>query len=247
MTRVRMKHTLLWLLTLFLLGVPEAAVGVCSSPQPRLVRAEYWQSEAVVIAHLLKSQHINPKDDQDYRLYTFQVEKILRGSVPSHFVLWDENSSGRLTFDVLRGRKYLLFVDRWAEKGWWTADGCGNSGEVSKTVKIFREIQLATALRNALITGAVEAETPVAHAKVLALRKNDGKQFETQTRDDGTFALTVPSGEYSVKVTARGKNFVTHWLSYENAESVKLENGGCAQIQFVPSDSADARSAPNRH
>ena len=116
MTRLWMKHTLLWLLTLFLLGVPEAAVGVCNSPQPRLVRAEYSQSEAVVIAHLVKSQHINPKDDQDYRLYTFQVEKILRGSVPSQFVLWDENSSGRLGFYVLRARKYLLFVDRWAEK-----------------------------------------------------------------------------------------------------------------------------------
>jgi hypothetical protein len=245
MTRLRMKYP--WVLTLPLLGLPEAAVGVCSTPQPRLVRAEYSQSEAVVIAHLVKSQHINPKDDQDYRLYTFQVEKVLRGSIPSQFVLWEENSSGRLTFDVLRGREYLLFVDRWAEKGWWTADGCGNSGEVSKVAKALREIQRITALRDALITGAVEPVTPVAHAKVLALRKSDGQQFETQTRDDGTFALTVPLGEYSVKVTARGKNFVTHWLSYENAESVKLESGGCAQIQFVPSDSADARSAPNRH
>jgi hypothetical protein len=36
--------------------------------------------------------------------------------------------------DVLRGRKYLLFVDRGAKKGWWTADGCGNSGEASKAV-----------------------------------------------------------------------------------------------------------------
>jgi len=246
MTSVRKKHTVLWLLTVFLLGVPEA-VGFCNSPQPRLVRAEYSQSEAVVIAHLVKSQHINPKDDQDYRLYTLQVEKILRGSAPSQFVLWDENSSGRLGFDVLRGRKYLLFVDRWTEKGWWTADGCGNSGEVSKAAKALREIQRAAALRDALITGAVKAATPVAHAKVLALRKNDGKQFETQTRDDGTFALTVPSGEYSVKITAGEKNFVTHWLSYENAESVKLESGGCAQIQFVSSDSSDARSAPSRH
>jgi hypothetical protein len=212
-----------------------------------LVRAEYSQSEAVVIAHLVRSRHITPKDDQDYRLYTFQAEKILRGSIPSQFVLWDENSSGRLSFDVLRGRKYLLFVDHWAERGWWTADGCGNSGEVSKVAKALREIQRTTALRDALITGTVEAGIPVAHAKVLALRKNDGKQFETQTSDHGTFALTVPSGEYSVKVNARGKTFVTSWLSYENAESVKLESRGCAQIQFVPADSADARPAPNRH
>jgi hypothetical protein len=241
-----MNHILLWLLPLFLLEFPEVAVGVCRSPQPRLVRAEYSQSDAVVIAHLVKSQHFNPKDTQDYRLYTFQVEKILRGSVPSQFVLWEENSSGRLSFDVLRGRKYLLFVDRWAQKGWWTADGCGNSGEVSKSAKALREIQRATVLRDALITGAVEAATPVAHAKVLALRKNDGRQFETQTRDDGTFALTVPPGEYSVTVTARGTNFVADPLSYEDGESVKLESGGSAQIRFVPFDSADAGAATSR-
>lgn len=94
-----------------------------------------------------------------------------------------------------------------------------------------------------MITGAVEAAMPVAHANVLALKKNDGKQFKTQTRLDGTFTLNVPAGEYSVKVTGGGKNFVTHWLSYENADWVKLERGGCAQIQFVPSDSADAMSA----
>src|SRR5580765_2846461 len=130
----RTKRRLLWLVTLPLPAVPEA-VGVCNRPQPRLVRAEYSQSDAVVIAHLVKSQHIDPKDDQDYHLYTFQVEKVLRGSIPSQIVLWDENSSGRLTFYVVRGRKYLLFVDRWAKKGWWTADGCGNSGEVSKLAK----------------------------------------------------------------------------------------------------------------
>jgi hypothetical protein len=197
-----------------------------------LVRAEYSQSDAVVIAHLIKSQHIDPTYDQDYYLYTFQVEKTLRGSVPNQFVLWDENSSGRLAFDVLQGRKYLLFVKRWAEEGWWTADGCGNSGEVSKTAKTLKEIQRIASLRDALITGQVGLSTPVAHAKVVAFRKNDGKQFETQTRDDGGFKLNVPAGEYSVKVAVGGKSFVADSLSYENAESVKLEIGGCAQIQF---------------
>jgi hypothetical protein len=234
-TRWRIKRLLLGLMTL--LAVPKAAVGLCDRPQPRLVRAEYSQSDAVLIAHLVKSQHIDPKDDQDYHLYTFQVEKLFRGNIPSEFVLWDENSSGRLTFDVLRGRKYLLFVNRWAKKGWWTADGCGNSGEVSKTAKSLREIERIPSLQDAQITGEVEAATPVAHANVVALRTNDGNQFKTQTRDNGTFTLNVPPGEYSVKVIGGGKSFVTHWLSYENADSVKLERGGGAQIQFVPSDS----------
>lgn len=234
-TRQPIRRVLLALMTLPVLAAPKAAVGVCGRPQPRLVRAEYSQSDAVVIAHLVKSEHIDPKDDQDYYSYTFQVEKLFRGSIPSQFVLWDENSSGGLTFDVLRGRKYLLFVNRRAKTGWWTADGCGNSGEVSKRATSLKELERIHSLQDALIAGEVEAATPVAHANVVALRKNDGNQFKTQTRDDGTFTLEVPPGEYSVKVIGRGKTFVTDWLSYEKADSVKLEGGGCAQIQFVPS------------
>jgi hypothetical protein len=226
-----------------LLALPEAAFGVCNRPQPRLVRAEYSQSDAVVIAHLVKSQYIDPKDDQDYHLYSFQVEKILRGSIANQFVLWEENSSGRLTFDMVRGRKYLLFLDRWARKGWWVADGCGNSGAVSKVEKALTEIQQIPSLQSAQITGDVEG--PPAGAEVLVSRKKDGKQFKTRTRNNGTFSLYVPPDEYSVKVTAAGKSFVTDWLSYEHSDSVKLERGACAQIQFVPSDAADAGSAPN--
>lgn len=239
-TRWRIKRSVLGLITLSILAAPKAAFGFCDRPQPRLVRAEYFQSEAVVIAHLVKSRHVDPKDDQDYHLYTFQVEKLLRGHIPSQFVLWDDNTSGRLGFDVLPRRKYLLFVNHWASKGWWRADGCGNSGEVSKAAKSFREIGRIPSLQNALITGEVETATvtPVAQANVMAIRKNDGSQFKTQTRQDGTFTLNVPPGEYSVKVDAGEKSFVTDFLSYENADLVKLERGGCAQIQFVPADSS---------
>jgi len=223
-------------LTLAFVCGSKTAVGYCQNPQPRLVRAEYSQSDAVVIAHLVKSQHIVPQEDQDYHLYTFRVDKVLRGNIPSEFVLWDENSSGRLAFDVLRGRKYLLFVDHRTEKGWWTADGCGNSGELSKAAKAVAEIQRISLLQDALITGEVGLTTPVEHATVVAVRKNDGRRFETQTRDDGRFTLTVPMGDYSVNVTAGEKDFVTDSLSYERAEAVRLERGGCAQIQFVASD-----------
>ena len=240
MTRWRTRHLFHWPLILLLFAASETALGVCALPQPRLVRAEYSQSDAVVIAHLVNSQHIDPKDDQDDYLYTFQVEKVLRGSIPNQFVFWDENSSGRLTFDIVQGRKYLLFVKHWAErprrtadeKGWWTADGCGNSGDVSKPAQTLKEIQRISSLHDALITGQVGLSSPVAHAKVVVFKKDDGRLFETQTRDDGVFNLNVPAGEYSVKVAVGGKSLFADSLSYENAESVKLENGGCAQIQF---------------
>ena len=78
-TRWRTKPLLLGLLTLSLLAVPKAVFGFCDIPQPRLLRAEYSQSDAVVVAHLVKSQHINPKNVQDYHLYTFEVDQIFRG------------------------------------------------------------------------------------------------------------------------------------------------------------------------
>ena len=232
---------------IILLGLPPAAVGLCNVPQPRLVRAEYSQSDAVVIARLVKTRHIEPKRDPDYYLYTFEVEKTFRGSIPNKFVVWDENSSGRLTFDVLRGHEYLLFVNRWPEKekDWWTADGCGNSGEVSKRPKTLKRIERLSTVRGGRIIGEVNSDN-AANARVAVLNKNNGKQFKTQTDANGRFVVDVPAGEYSVQVIAAGKHFVTHWLSYEDAELVKLEDGGCAQIEFVPSDSSEAKSNLNR-
>jgi hypothetical protein len=213
------------------------ALGLCGRPQPRLVRAEFSQSDAVVIATLVRIRHVEPKDIQDYHLYTFEVENTLRGKIPNQFVIWDENSSARLTFDLLRGRKYLLFVNRWhsPEKGkdWWTADGCGHSGEVSKRKKTLQQIEHISSLQGGLITGEVTSgQDAIANAKIIAISKSNGKHFETRSSVQGAFTLNVPPGEYSVQVKSSGKAFSADDFSYEDPKSIKLEDGGCAQIEF---------------
>jgi hypothetical protein len=224
-------------LALFIAGEPLFAF--CSEPRPRLVRAEYSQSDAVVIAHLVKFRHIEPKYDDDYHLYTFELDTTLRGAIPKNFVLRVYNNSGRLAFDILPGRKYLLFLDSWSEEDLWTADGCGHSGEVSKRPKTLQEIERVRSLQSALITGVVYLPEEISAATAVAIRKKDGKRYESRARG-GAFSIEVPPGEYSVSVNLAGKSFVRHWLSYEDPDLVKLEKGGCAQIAFVPPNSADA-------
>jgi hypothetical protein len=139
-------------LALFAAG--ETLFAFCREPRPRLVRAEYSQSDAVVIAHLVKSRHIKPKDDQDYSHYTFEVDTTLRGIVPRRFDLQNSNDSSRLTFDILPDRKYLLFLEsQLAEENLWKLDSCGHSGEVSKRTKTLQEIERVRSLQSALITG----------------------------------------------------------------------------------------------
>ena len=242
-----LKNARFHFLTLLLLVILTTAVsGVCGRPQPRLLRAEYSQSDAVVIATLLRSEHVEPKEEQDYHLYTFRVDKKVRGAIPVQFVLFDENSTGRLTFDLRRGHQFLLFVNRWQprEKGkdWWTADGCGHSGDVLKSRESLDDIEGLSSLTRGLIAGeVVSGVDAVGNVRVVATSKTNGKHFEAKTRTDGGFSLTVPPGEYSVAIEAKAKTYVAGDLSYEDPKSVKLEKGGCAQIEFVESDSAKPR------
>jgi hypothetical protein len=217
----------------------ETLFAFCCEPRPRLVRAEYSQSDAVVIAHLVKSRHIKPKDDQDYYHYTFEVDTTLRGAIPRSFDLRNYNDSSRLAFDILPDCKYLLFLESQLDENLWKADSCGRSGEVSKRTKTLQEIERVRSLQSALITGVVYLPEEKSVATMVAIRKKDGKRYESRV-SGCAFSIEVPPGEYSVSVNMAARSFVMHWLSYEDPDFVKLEKGGCAQIAFVPSDSDHA-------
>jgi hypothetical protein len=45
--------------------------------------------------------------------------------------------------------------------------------------------------------------------------------------------MRVAPGKYQVRAVSAGEEFVAADASYENPENLLLENGGCAQVQFV--------------
>ena len=49
----------------------------------------------------------------------------------------------------------------------------------------------------------------------------------------GRFKVAVPEGHYVVRVKKAGYSFETADLSYENPRDLRVEPGGCVQIEFV--------------
>ena len=68
-----------------MLGISVAASAVCSEPQPRMVCAEYFQSQAVVVAKLIQTTHHVPKDERDSYTCELRLEKAIRVTVPPTF------------------------------------------------------------------------------------------------------------------------------------------------------------------
>ena len=60
-----------------------------------------------------------------------------------------------------------------------------------------------------------------------------GGVITAETNADGKFEMRVTPGKYQVRALSPGKTFVAADLSYENPDDLVLENGGCAQVQFV--------------
>src|SRR5262249_53988892 len=76
-----------------------SASAVCNSPQPRLVCAEFFREQVVVSARLARIRYVEPKDAMDYHVYTMQTDRVLRGNINPTFRIYEENSSGRASFE----------------------------------------------------------------------------------------------------------------------------------------------------
>lgn len=117
----------------------------------------------------------------------------------------------------------------------WALDGCGNSGPLSRAQKTLSEIAAIKAARDGVIHGVVSYEqdisAPIAGVKVEAL--GNASHFETITNKAGKFQLKVPAGQYTVRATKSRLSFNMSDISYENTGPIRIENGGCAQVQLV--------------
>ncbi len=208
-------------------------VAVCGAPQPRLVCAEYFKSEVVVEAKLVRSRYVAPDNDNNGHVYRMQTEKVLRGKVGQFFDIWEDNSSGRAAFDWETDRSYLLFLNAQEDRG-WTLDGCGNSGPLGNAGAALKQIQGIPSQRRAMIQVAVGGDwlawsPPIAGVMVSAQGPNG--TYSATTSKQGIAEIYVPAGKYSV--TVPDQKVLAFDLSYDDPEKIVVENGGCAQIQFV--------------
>ncbi len=125
-----------------LLGAGSAR-GVCSLPQPRLACVEYFASEVVAEATLVKTGTIRYKEYPEgvaAYVYSLRADRVIRGHIATVFRVYEGNDSGRATFDWKIGRKYLLFLFYSGPDKSWELDGCGNSGPLSRAKAVLEEI-----------------------------------------------------------------------------------------------------------
>jgi hypothetical protein len=228
---------------LIVLSLVSSASAVCMIPQPRLVCAEFFKEQVVVVARLGRVRYVDPKkdDELDYHTYTMQTERVLRGKIDTTFRIYEENSSARAGFDWVVGETYLLFLSFSKEDRAWVLDGCGNSRPLKQSAKTLSEIGRIKAATGGTIAGEVRF-----HPGVTVIVKGPGGTLTTRTDDEGNFRVQVPAGVYSVRAVRRGARFVADDFSYELPRHLRIENGGCAQVALVRDETGVAKQPSER-
>jgi hypothetical protein len=220
-------------LALLSLILHPTAFAYCK-PLPRLICAEYSNSDAVVTATLLKKEHFSPPDKQDWFIYTLETTKVLKGNIEKKFRVYEENSSGRAPFIWKKGESYLLFLNPGGDDTWWIY-GCGNSGPIRESDSILKVIGSLESRTGGLIQGLVRVgkfSAPMQHLTV-EIRSVD-KSYKTVTTREGKFKQRVQAGHYKVQVLRAGSSFKKDELdSYEDPVDVNIENGGCAEVVMI--------------
>lgn len=232
-----MGHFLLSAVLALLCAAP--TMGVCSVPQPRLVCAEYFASKLVVEATLLKVRTIRDKDDPEgvsAFVYSMRVDRVLRGDITGIFEIYEGNDSGRATFGWKTGQKYLLFLFHSTSQKLWELDGCGNSGPLSLANGVLE--QIAEIQRHngsdGVIHGVVSQQalsSPISDVPVEA--RGTGRVYKATTNAKGEFEIKVRPGRYTLRGTKPGFSFGKADLSYEDPQNLRIEWGGCVQVQLV--------------
>lgn len=224
-----------------LLLLPPSAAAFCNAPRPRLVCAEFFSSPLIVQATLAQTESLHDKDDPEgisAYVYTLQVNQVIRGRAAGRLRVYEENDSGRATFDWVRGQRYLLFLS--PSNGSWSLDGCGNSGPLSKAAIALADIAKLKGAKNGggMIQGVVNgpnfaATQPSSGMHVVA--KSASGSFNAVTNKDGEFRMNVPAGRYVVNVNEPGLSFRPFEFTYESPDALQIQPGGCGQVQFVDS------------
>jgi len=219
-------------LMLFLLV--SSAASICMKPQPRLVCAEFFREQAVVIARLVRVRHVavDPTRDDatDHYFYTMQTDRVLRGSMGGTFRVYEEMGTTAALFEWKPGERYLLFISYSRDLHGWVLDECGNSGPLRESAEALKTID---GIKTAKDGGVISGETWPGTGVTIVVKGTGGK-FQTRSDSENKFQVRVPAGVYTVRAALQGARFVAEPLSYEKPHGLRVANGGCAQIMFTP-------------
>ncbi|MGA9852663.1 MAG: hypothetical protein WBR15_07005 [Gammaproteobacteria bacterium] len=218
----------------FAIGLGTAAVfmsGVasafCSAPPPKVCSA-YFQADVVVRGKVLSVQR-----NADWIHYKISIEKTFKGQqLPTRY--FDTgNDSGRLSLDA--GAKYVLFAYRNDNR---LEIGCDEEplSDPSKVAVVSAEIERLQASKQtfAIIEGEVLAadySSPLPGVSVVATGL--GGIHRVVSNNKGLFSMRVPPGLYSVHVAPNIVEQTIYSEIYTNPESIHLEPGQCAQLQYA--------------
>jgi len=199
---------------------------------PRRIDAEYSQSGFVVVAKVSYKNHLHAGDrDTDYSIYTLETIRTIRGNTVPSFRIYEENDSGRASFNWNVGESYLLFLNS-ARDGMWTLDGCGNSARLDHAKSTLLAIAAARHRKGGLIQGLVfdPGGSPVMGIAIEI--RSPSLSYRVITDRKGEFNAHVNAGRFSVVPVREGWSFEKDDASYEDPNDINIEDGGAAQVQF---------------
>lgn len=192
----------------------------------------------MVIAKLNHKRYFPAKNGREgFYIYSLETTQILRGKVGATFRVYEENTTGRASFDWDIGITYLLFLDPTDDGMWWLY-GCGNSAPLDQAGFALRVIKSMKERRGGLIQGHVTDGTyprpsgDTEFAGISVEVRGDSREYKTITDNEGAFKIHVPPGHYRVVPVRTGWTFKKYFESYEDPNGVDIENGGGAQVQF---------------
>lgn len=213
------------------------AMAVCNVPQPRLVCAEYFASRVVVEATLLKTRTVRDKADPEgveAFVYTLHAERVLRGDIAAQFQIYEGNDSGRATFEWKAGRNYLLFLFYSDHADLWALDGCGNSGPLGSAKAVLTQIYAIQGRHDSGVIHGLVSEGPASPIPGVRIEaRGTDSRYGATTNGKGEFQIEVTVGDYRLRALRTGLSFQTAEFSYEDPHNVRIEPGGCAQVQFT--------------
>jgi len=212
------------LLLSLLLLIASTAGAKCPDPRPRLLCAEYFQSDVVVTATLLKTKLISTEDD-DTLFFTMRTKQVLRGKIGPIFKVIDCLCSGAAGVPREEGHQYLLFLSYRKDSRAWVLDGCGNSEDLEDADETLKRIhELRAGGDGGTIRGNVwgnEEATAVMAAGFTVVAKGRRGLFKTVTDNEGNFEVHVPAGVYRVTGHRRKPAIRAGYLELRRSQKIQ--------------------------